>query len=129
MADWSRSRRNVLVVCIVALFGLGMCWSRDGEHDRPARSAPADGEYMENAIHRAALTEAVHSAPCSSPLAVYRLLGGTWTVGHEDGKPPRIQVESVLGVRHGRRLVERAEAIWATRRLERIPLREVLPGC
>ena len=82
------------------------------------------------ATHRAALEEALRSDPCGAPLAVYRLgLGGIWTVGHEDGQPPRVQVERLLGVRAARRLVERAERAYARNGVDTLPLNMVLPGC
>ena len=81
-------------------------------------------------LHAAALDDALRSNPCGAPLAVYRLgLGGIWTVDHEDGQPPRVQVERLLDVRAARPLVERAERAYARNGVDTLPLNMVLRGC
>ncbi len=85
---------------------------------------------MASSIPSCRAEEALRADPCDAPLAVYRLgLGGMWTVGHADGQAPRVQIERLLDVRTARRLVERAEAAYATDGVDAMPLHTILPGC
>ena len=120
---------GVAAVFVVVLRGPGS--SDDAGPPAPrAATAAQDVADLHDSAHRAALEEALRSDPCGAPLAVYRLgFGGIWTVGHEDGRPPRVQVERLLGVRTARQLVERAEAMYARDGIAARPLSTVLPGC
>ena len=103
---------------------------RAARYEAYQRGELRNSEELRDAIQQAALEEALATDPCEAPLAVYRLgLGGIWTIGHADGKPPRIQAERLLGVRMARRMINRAEAIHDRRGIDTMPLNDVLPGC
>lgn len=137
-SDRVKARQNARAIVVLGL-ALALLWvlslpgapleldsgARKDTNPAPSESDPLAG--MRDDAEREALLLAVTTQPCVSPLTLYRnpLVG--WTVGHSDGRPPRIQLLRV-GPRFARMVGERADAIAARSGARQVSLAEAL-GC